>query len=132
MDSIDDLLAQVKAKYEEPADEQKTKLKQTQPFKQPQLKSSVDSLLAQVKADYEQQDEAEKLEIQQQLQAEEHRQQQLKQQKLEALNRKAIAWLKKLDPLSSEGIWFENFSQKYPSKLAAANDYLQGLEETHN
>ncbi len=131
MDSIDDLLAEVKAKYDEPADGQrKLKPTQTQLFKQPQP-SSIDSLLEQVKADYEQQDEAENLKIKQELQVEEHRQQQLQQQKLAVLNQRAIAWLKNLDPLSSEGIWFENFSQKYSSKLAAAIDYLQ-LEETND
>lgn len=124
MDSIDDLLAEVKAKYKEPAVEQKLP-------KKAQSTSSIDSLLEQVKADYEQQDEAENLKIKQELQAEEHRQQQLQQQKLAALNQRAIAWLKNLDPLSSEGIWFENFSQKYSSKLAAAIDYLQ-LEETND
>lgn len=131
MDSIDDLLAEVKAKYDEPADGQrKLKPTQTQLFKQPQP-SSVDSLLEQVKADYEQHDQAEKLKIQQQLQEEQRQQEQIKQQKLAVLNQRAIAWLKNLDPLSSEGIWFENFSQKYSSKLAAAIDYLQ-LEETND
>lgn len=94
MDSIDDLLAEVKAKYKEPAVEQKLP-------KKAQSTSSIDSLLEQVKADYEQQDQAENLKIKQELQAEEHRQQQLQQQKLAALNQRAIAWLKNLDPLSS-------------------------------
>lgn len=130
MDSIDDLLAEVKAKYKEPAVDLKLP-RQTEEFKQPQSTSSIDSLLEQVKADYEQQDQAENLKIKQKLQVEEHRQQQLQQQQLAALNQRAIAWLKNLDPLSSEGIWFENFSQKYSSKLAAAIDYLQ-LEETND
>lgn len=133
MDSIDDLLAQVKAEYDKPAAQQPQQKIQTEQFEQQQLQrtSPIDSLLAQVKADYQQHDQAEKLKIQQQLQEEQRQQEQIKQQKLAALKQKVIAWLKNLDPLSSEGIWFENFSKKYSSKLAAAIDYLQ-LEETND
>ena len=67
------------------------------------------------------------MERQQQFQEEQRKQEQIKQQEFEAVKIKAIAWLKKLDPLSSEGIWFENFAKKYSSKLAAAIDYLQSV-----
>ncbi len=33
---------------------------------------------------------------------------------------KAREWLKNLDPLSGEGLWFEEFAKNYPSKLEAA------------
>ncbi|WP_271253092.1 salt stress protein, Slr1339 family [Pseudanabaena sp. Chao 1811] len=33
---------------------------------------------------------------------------------------KAREWLKTLDPLSGEGLWFEEFAKNYPSKLEAA------------
>lgn len=133
MDSIDDLLAQVKAEYDKPTAQQPQQKIQTQQFEQQQLQqtSPIDSLLAQVKADFQQHDQAEELKRQQQFQEEQRQQKQIKQQEFEALKIKAIAWLKKLDPLSTEGIWFENFSVKYPSKLAAAIDYLQ-LDEPND
>lgn len=126
MDSIDKLLAQVKAEYDQPAIQQpQQKIQKEQ--QRSQSTSAVDSLLAQVKADYQQHDQAEELKKQQQFQEEQRKQEQIKQQEFEALKIKAIAWLKKLDPLSSEGIWFENFAKKYSSKLAAAIDYLQSV-----
>ncbi len=44
----------------------------------------------------------------------------LKQQKID----RAKAWLQALDPLSAEGIWFQEFAKHYPSELEAAVDYL--------
>ncbi|MCA1904210.1 MAG: hypothetical protein LDL47_05155 [Cyanobacteria bacterium KgW148] len=38
---------------------------------------------------------------------------------------RAKEWLKELDPLSSEGLWFKEFAKHYPSELEAALDYLQ-------
>lgn len=127
MDSIDDLLAQVKAEYEQPAIQQPQQKIQKKQVERTQSTSAIDSLLSQVKADYQQHDQAEELQRQQQFQEEQRKQEQIKQQEFEALKIKAIAWLKKLDPLSSEGIWFENFAKKYSSKLAAAIDYLQSV-----
>ena len=127
MDSIDDLLAQVKAEYDQPAIQQPQQKIQKQQFERAQSTSPIDSLLAQVKTDYQQQDQAEELQRQQQFQEEQSKQEQIKQHEFEAVKIKAIAWLKKLDPLSSEGIWFENFARKYPSKLAAAIDYLKSF-----
>lgn len=128
MDSIDDLLAQVKAEYDQPAIQQPQQKIQKEQFEQrSQWTSPIDSLLAQVKADYQQHDQAEELQRQQQFQEEQRKQEQIKQQEFEAVKIKAIAWLKKLDPLSTEGIWFENFAKKYSSKLAAAIDYLQSV-----
>ncbi len=131
MDSIDKLLAQVKAEYEE-ADKVKEPRRQptvSEPLRQPQPKQApfIDNLLAQVKAEYEEQDQAEEQLRQQQLKAEQLRQQQLQHQQLEALTRQAKEWLEKLDPLSIEGIWFEKFAEKYSSKLVAAINYLQDL-----
>lgn len=128
MDSIDDLLAQVKAEYDQPGVQQPQQKIQTENFEQRrQSTSQIDSLLAQVKADYQQHDQVEELKKQQQFQEDQRQEEQIKQQEFEAVKIKAIAWLKKLDPLSSEGIWFENFAKKYSSKLAAAIDYLQSV-----
>jgi hypothetical protein len=54
-----------------------------------------------------------------------------KQKQIKLLTRKAEAWLKKLDPNSEEGFWFEQFAFSYPSKLEAAIDYLKALENNH-
>ncbi|WP_017316011.1 salt stress protein, Slr1339 family [Mastigocladopsis repens] len=131
MDSMDKLLAELKAEYEE----QKPELHSPQPtsakpVSKPPSKSEslIDSLLAEVKADFEQQDLAEKLQRQQELEQEQIRQEQLKAKKLEALKNQAKDWLAKLDPLSSEGLWFERFAEGYPSKLEATIEYLQTNE----
>jgi hypothetical protein len=52
-----------------------------------------------------------------------------KQRKRNALTQKAQEWLKNLDPTSDEGLWFEEFSYAYESKLEAAIDYLEALGE---
>ena len=51
------------------------------------------------------------------------------QRKREALTNHAKEWLKNLDINSDEGIWFEEFSYGYESKLDAAIDYLEALRE---
>lgn len=38
---------------------------------------------------------------------------------------KAKEWLKMLDPLCGEGLWFEEFAKNYPSKLEAAIAIMQ-------
>jgi hypothetical protein len=43
----------------------------------------------------------------------------------EAIAKTATAWLKKLDPLDGEGLWFEGFAKNYPSRLEAAIALLQ-------
>jgi hypothetical protein len=45
------------------------------------------------------------------------------------LKRQSKAWLEKLNPLSTEGLWFENFAGKYSSKLEVALDYFQEIKE---
>lgn len=132
MDSIDRLLAQVKAEYETANQQPQAKPLQTEQIKQPPPKSaaSIDSLLAEVKADYKQHDWVEAQLRQQQQQAEVLKQQQHQQQQLQALQQRAIAWLEALDPFSSEGLWFERFAEKYSSKLEAAIDYLKDIAET--
>lgn len=132
MESIDRLLAEVKAEYEKSADKQPKTLPAKIRQVQPQSPSSIDSLLEQVKTDYEQQDKAEKQLQQQQLKAEQLRQQELQMEQREALKNQVIAWLKQLDSLSSEGIWFEKFAESYPSKLDAAFDYLQDIKDNQH
>jgi hypothetical protein len=51
------------------------------------------------------------------------------QRQRETLKGKAQEWLKKLDPYSDEGMWFEEFAYAYDTKLDAAMDYLSALGE---
>ncbi|MBD2385039.1 salt stress protein, Slr1339 family [Cylindrospermum sp. FACHB-282] len=128
MDSIDKLLSQLKAEYEEPKPgQQQTKQTPAKSFIQPPGKSAsvMDNLLAEVQADIAEQDAAEELRKQQELEKKQIRQEQLRAKQLEALRKPAKEWLAKLDPLSSEGLWFESFAKGFPSKLEAAIEYLQ-------
>ncbi|GAB1544087.1 hypothetical protein NUACC21_67630 [Scytonema sp. NUACC21] len=129
MDSIDKLLAEIKAEYEEIKPEQCQQIP-VQPLSTPSSKSIslIDSLLEDVKSDFEQKDLALELQKQQQLEEEQIRQQQLKAQKQEMLKKQANTWLAKLDPFSPEGLWFERFAENYPSKSDAAIEYLQNNE----
>jgi len=131
MDSIDKLLAQLKAEYDPvksaptPQQPQQNVIPpfiQTSPSKS---ESIIDNILAEVKADVEAQAAAEELERQQELEQERIRQEKIKAQQLEVLQKQAQEWLEKLDPFSPEGLWFERFAEAYPSKLAAAVEYLQ-------
>lgn len=126
MDSLDKLLAQLKAEY----DEDEPTLQNSQvakSFSTQESKSSslIDNLLAEVQADFAVQDAAEELKKQQELEQEKIRLAQIKAQQLETLKVEAVTWLENLDPFSSEGLWFERFAQGYPSKLEAAIEYLQ-------
>lgn len=160
MESIDDLLAQVKAEYQEKElgiKPQKEALLQEEDFQSPPPVSSTyysqpvqsnvlslaeENLLADVRAEFEEKQKAEELKKQQQLREEQLRQEQKireeqikeeqkRKNKREALTQEATEWLKKLNRHSEEGLWFEEFSYSYPSKLDAAIDYLTALRETH-
>ncbi len=146
MESIDDLLAQVKAEYEEKAKEVRKpqplpprRLREQPPVvttdqiqaKSPNLAyAAEDILIAEVRAEFEAQEQAKQLEKAQQLREEQLKQQQRKQQQRDALAKQAQMWLKKLDPLSEEGLWFEEFAYTYSSKIEAAIDYLEALQKT--
>jgi hypothetical protein len=128
MDAIDKLLAELQAECDEAKPEQQQPKPNTaKPFipSSPKSVSLVDNLLAEVKADFAVQDTAEELKRQQELKQEEIRQEQIKAKQLEALKNRSREWLNKLDPFSPEGLWFERFSESYPSKLEAAIEYLQ-------
>lgn len=160
MESIDDLLAQVKAEYQEkelgikPQNEtffQKEEFQApppvsltyySQPVESNVLSLAEENLLADVRTEFEERQQAEELKKQQQLREEQLRkEQQIKEEQIkeeqkrkkkrEALTQEATEWLKKLNPHSEEGLWFEEFSYSYPSKLDAAIDYLTALRETH-
>jgi hypothetical protein len=98
--------------------------------------TNLDALLSQVKADLDQQTQREFAQ-QQLIQQAADRQAELKRQRLEhlkqqrrnALQSAAPIWLKQLKPNSNEGRWFAEFACNYDSKLAAAIDYLEALQE---
>jgi phage-related minor tail protein len=157
MESMDDLLAQVKAEYLKPKltkpQEQSlierelnsVELPTVQPkyINQPGKSLAEDSMLAEIKAEFaekqraeetkkQQQKQEEQKQKEQQLKEEQNRLQQREKQKKEALTKEATEWLKKLNFRSEEGLWFEEFAYSYPSKLEAAIDYLEALREARS
>ncbi|MCC5616671.1 hypothetical protein LC605_16650 [Nostoc sp. CHAB 5836] len=131
MDSIDKLLAQLQTEYKEvQPEQQQSKSPTAKPFIPPSSKpaSFMDNLLAEVQADFAEEDAAIELKRQQELEQERIRQEQLKAKQLEALKVQAKEWLAKVDPLSSEGLWFESFAESYSFKLEAAIEYLKNNE----
>ena len=150
MESIDDLLAQVKAEYEgkdnpKPLPKQKPLSKadifeepSLPPIPQPPILSSNNvnlstaeySLIDEIKGEFAAKEKEKELKRQQQIREEQLRQEKIKQQQRQALTKEAQEWLKRLNSRSAEGLWFEEFAYDYPSKLEAAIDYLQALKET--
>ncbi|MEH2377257.1 salt stress protein, Slr1339 family [Nostoc sp.] len=127
MDSIDKLLAELQTEYKQVQPQQQSKSATAKSFISPSPKSSslMDNLLAEVQADFAKEDTAIELKRQQELKQEGIRQEQLKAKQLKTLKVQAKQWLAKLDPLSSEGFWFERFAESYSSKLEAAIEYLR-------
>ncbi len=130
MDEIDNLLSELQDEYSytKPKSPQSNLSRNKAISSHPKSTSAIDKLLADVKSDFQQKDLAEELQRQEELQAEQVRQGQLKAKRQEGLKKEAKSWLKNLDPLSSEGLWFERFAEGYPSKLDAAVEYLQSME----
>ncbi|WP_066384732.1 MULTISPECIES: salt stress protein, Slr1339 family [unclassified Anabaena] len=130
MDSIDKLLAQIKAEYDSEQPQKAQPQPQPnviKPSSPPVSKSAslIDNILSEVQADFAAQDAAEELRKQQEIEQERIRQEQIKAKQREALQKQAKDWLAKLEPFSPEGLWFERFAENYPSKLEAAIEYLQ-------
>ncbi|MFP5271458.1 salt stress protein, Slr1339 family [Coleofasciculus sp.] len=147
-ESLDDLLAQIKTEYQEKDQgkpPEKKPLLDDDDLKSPPTNSSTyqpissspssrspveDSILSELKAEFEEKEHEAQRKRQQQLQEEQIKAKQRQQRKREALKQQAQEWLNNLKPHSEEGLWFEEFSYSYPSKLEAAMDYLQALRET--
>lgn len=131
MDSIDKLLAELQTEYKKvQPQQQQSKSVIAKSFipASPKSASLMDNLLAEIKADFAEEDAAIELKKQQELEQERIRQKQFKAKQLEILKVQAKQWLAKVDPLSSEGLWFERFSESYSSKLEAAIEYLKNNE----
>ncbi|NJS08868.1 MAG: hypothetical protein HC789_00080 [Microcoleus sp. CSU_2_2] len=166
MESLDRLLAELKAEYQESKKKsaelksqpttptelpsQEASVPSTQPIQtadQTLDSGSVDSDLAQVKAEYEARDKAQKVATPEQLKAEYEKpnkalelvkqeqpseklvQKQSHVQTHREKVRQAQVWLKNLDKNSDERFWFDQFAFKYSSRIDAAIDYLQAVNE---
>jgi hypothetical protein len=117
MDSIDKLLAALDA-----VDNPKVSRDRSQPSPTIPAKSNdIEELLNRVKRDFEQK---ELIEVQTQ-KVKLHQEQQQKKANSE---RTAKQWLKNLDPLSGEGLWFTDFARNFSSPLEAAIAYLEPHE----
>jgi hypothetical protein len=82
------------------------------------MAESIESLLQRPGESQKQQVRDRDLKEQQALQ--QHRQQQFRSQ--------ALDWLKKLDPLSTEGLWFNSFAEGNGDRLEVAIEYLAALQ----
>ena len=168
MESIDRLLAELKAEYQasqKQADELKSQpLAQAQaPLQQAAVPSNqtfktsdinlsagdLDKDLAQIKTEYEAQNKAREVASQEPLKAEHEAPNkarevasqepqrpaekvagpQLDVQTHRQKVRQAQVWLKKLDKNSDERFWFDQFAFKYSSRIDAAIEYLQAVNE---
>lgn len=129
MESIDDLLAQVKADYQAKSQDFSQSAPVVNPVRERSTSGEVDRLLAELGDEYQEQEKAEAQERQQRQEEEQRQQERFQRLQRQALRRDAEAWLKKLDPLSGEGLWFAEFAEGYPSPLDAAIDYLAALKE---
>ena len=167
MESIDRLLAELRAEYQE--SQKKSADLKTQQIGQPELSlqttavpsseaietsgtnlyfGDFDQDLAQVKAEYEKQDQAQEVAKQERLLAEDEAQNKAQeiikqeQQQVETVVqqqvqvkthrekvRQAQVWLKNLSKDSDERFWFDQFAFKYASRIDAAIDYLQAVNE---
>ncbi len=93
-------------------------------------------LIAEIERDYRQQERkretliAAKKRQEQELLAAQKQAELREQRRKAALKEKAQKWLQNLNPRTEEGRWFEEFSYSYESKLKAAIDYLEAMEET--
>ncbi|MGB3758642.1 MAG: hypothetical protein WBA07_20045 [Rivularia sp. (in: cyanobacteria)] len=141
MDSIDKILSELQAEYQQSANSSTEKTEEpnkVKKVKKVKLDSSppsslfassskgdvIDNILAEVKQDIEEKQVLEEQQKQQEIEQERLRQEKNQAKQLEALKAQAQQWLEKLEPLSTEGMWFETFAQNYPSKLDAAIEYL--------
>ena len=89
-----------------------------------------DHLLKDLQAEYKAKEQEEQQRRQQELSEQKKREQAKEKRRREALRQEAQEWLKNLNLNSDEGLWFEEFSYSYDSKLEAAIDYLQAIRET--
>ncbi len=147
MESIDRLLAELKAEYQasqknaelksQPAVQEAQAplppavLRSNEAFKRADLNlyAPADKDLAEIKAEYEAQNKDREAVSLEKRSAEKATVPQLEIQTHRQKVRQAQVWLKKLDKDSDERYWFDQFAFKYSSRIDAAIDYLQAVKE---
>jgi hypothetical protein len=159
MESINRLLAELKAEYQASQKIADLKSQASVQAQAPSTRTfttsdinlsarPVDKDLAQIKAEYETQNKAQEVASLEPLKAEHEAQNkvqevaslepqpagkvagpQLDVQTRRQKVRQAQVWLKKLDKNSDEGYWFDQFASRYSSRIDAAIDYLQAVNE---
>lgn len=134
---IDNFLADLQAEFTEKPNKKTTSpQKPTKPLSVTQSGSSRspstfdNNLLEDLKEEYQAKEREAQQRKQKELREQQRREEQKKQRRREALRQEAEKWLKSLDINTDEGLWFEEFSYAYDSKLEAAIDYLQAIRET--
>ncbi|MEG5065453.1 hypothetical protein QUB33_17685 [Microcoleus sp. B3-A4] len=159
MESINRLLAELKAEYQASQKIADLKSQASVQAQAPSTRTfttsdinlsahPMDKDLAQIKAEYEAQNKAQEVASLEPLKAEHEAQN--KVQEVASLEpqpagkvagpqldvqthrqkvRQAQVWLKKLDKNSDEGYWFDQFAFRYSSRIDAAIDYLQAVNE---
>jgi type IV secretory pathway VirB10-like protein len=131
---LDRLLVEVKAEVESPIAPTPSPGTGDVPVRSHTTNSSSfpieNSYLQELQAEYQQKERAQAERQQQKQREQEKLQEQRQQRQQQALKQKAQEWLKKLDPKSEEGKWFEEFAYSHTSRLEAAMDYLAALRET--
>ena len=135
---LDNLLADLKAEFNPETPKQKDKPPQKRAKPTSVSPSSGNrstptydnNLIESLKEEYQAQEREEQKRRQQELAARQKREQEKEKRRRQALRQEAQEWLKNLNLNSDEGLWFEEFSYSYDSKLEAAIDYLQAIRET--
>ena len=126
---LDSLLEEVKADLENPKSYSPPPLSSTSPQKVSFLQDN--PLLQDLKTEYRQKEQLEQQRQQQEILEQQRLEKERQQRKRQVLRQQAQDWLKKLNPRSEEGRWFEEFSCSYKDKLEAAIDYLEALRDSH-
>lgn len=135
---VDNILAELKSEFTtaKPPKKEISPQKQVKstPIRNSSSKRSTptynDNLLSEIKGEYQAEIKAEQQRKQKELLEQQKREQAKAQRRRQALKKEAQEWLKTVNYKSDEGLWFEEFSYSYDSKLEAAIDYLQAIRET--
>ena len=133
--SLDSIKAQYQTKQNKPQPDLKNirsqlKNNRASTANNSQANKDLDSIKAQYQTKQNRQKAQEKSNYSQNKQEIIIREQQ-KQLKRKQLTRQAERWLANLDPLSDEGMWFNQLADSYPSRLEAAISYLSTIEQSN-
>lgn len=135
---LDSILADLKAEFTEEKPKKRDKAPQKR-VKPTSLSTSSgnrstptynDNFFEDLKGEYQAKEREEQQRRQKELLVQQKREQERARRRRQALKQEAQEWLKNLNLNSDEGLWFEEFSYSYDSKLEAAIDYLQAIRET--